>query len=104
MLSIRFDSKTEWWVSSGIFERLVEAALQDSAMPPHLEEWYYIAVANGGMDVSRFPPVAACGFVAALRSTAEREVQRLRDAGATTPDGSYRIGLQRLLTLLHTTQ
>jgi hypothetical protein len=104
MLSIRFDSQTEWWVSGGLFERLVEAARQDGAMPPHLEEWRHIAAANGGMDLSRFPAVAACEFIAALRSTAEREVQRLRDASATTPDGSYRIGLQRLLTLLHTTQ
>jgi hypothetical protein len=52
MLSILFDSKTERWVSGGIFQRLVEAALRGGTMPPHLEEWRYIAEANGGMTLS----------------------------------------------------
>jgi hypothetical protein len=99
MLSIRFDSKTEWWVSSETFARLVEAALRDGVMPAHLEEWRHIADANGGLDLSQLAPADADEFVAAIRSTAEREVQRLRHASATTPDGSYRVSLQKLLTL-----
>jgi hypothetical protein len=99
MLSIRFDSKTEWWVSGGTFARLFEAALRDGIMPARLEEWRHIADANGGLDLSQLAPADAGEFVAALRSTAEREVQRLKDASATTPDGSYRISLQKLLAL-----
>ena len=99
MLSIRFDSNTEWWVSGGTFARLFEAALREGTMPVHLGEWLHVAEANGGLDVSELAAADAGQLVAALRSTAEREVHRLRDRSATTPDGSYRISLQKLLAL-----
>lgn len=99
MLSIRFDSKAEWWVSGGTFARLFESALSQGIMPPHLEQWLHIADANGGLDLSQLAPADAGELVASLRCTAEREVQRLGDKGVTTPDGSFRISLQKLLAL-----
>jgi hypothetical protein len=99
MLSIRFDSKTEWWVSGTTFARLFETALRDGIMPAQLESWLHVADANGGLDISQLPLDEASELVTALRSTAEREVQRLWRTGATTPDGSYRLSLQKLLEL-----
>jgi hypothetical protein len=99
MLSIRFGSEGEWWVSGKVFERLFQTALKDGSMPEHLEEWLYVADANGGLSVSHMAPDEAAQLIAALRSTAEREVEQLRDAGATTEDGSYRISLEKLLAL-----
>ena len=100
MLSIRFNPKSEWWVSGSAFERLFQAALKDGIMPARLEEWFHVADANGGLDVSQIAPAEADELVAALRSTAEREVLRLRDAGAASDDGSYRISLEKLLALV----
>jgi hypothetical protein len=99
VLSIRFDAKTEWWVSGGTLARLFEVALRDGLMPAHLEQWLHIADANGGLDLSQLAPTEAADLAAALRSTAEREVQRLADTSETTPDGSYRVSLQKLLSL-----
>jgi hypothetical protein len=99
MLSIRFGPDTEWWVSAGTFARLFETALREGTMPAHPEQWLHVADANGGLDVSQLAPAEAGELTAALRSTAEREVQRLQDRAATSPDGSYRVSLQKLLAL-----
>lgn len=98
MLSIRLDSKREWWVSGKVFERLVQAALSNR-MPPHLEKWRHVADANGGFDLSEIDPAEAGELLANLRSTAAQEVQRLKDADERTDNGSYRISLQKFLTL-----
>src|SRR3954469_6287748 len=97
MISIRFDSESEWWVSGKVFERLFQSALKDGTMPSHLEEWLRVADANGGFNVSHLAPAEAGELIAALRSTAEREVEQLRDVPETTEDGSYRVSLEKLL-------
>ena len=99
MLSIRFDSKREWWVSGRAFARLFQTALRDGVMPANLEDWFHAAEANGGLDVSEIDQSEAGALVAALYSTAEREVEQLRNADQATEDGSYRISLQKLLAL-----
>ena len=99
MLSIRFDSRNEWWVSGGAFTRLFQAAQKDGLMAKDLEQWLHVADANGGLDVSQIAPAEAVRLATALRSTAEREVQRLRDLTPTSDDGSYRASLQKLLAL-----
>jgi hypothetical protein len=99
MLSIRFDSNSEWWVSSATFTRLFETALREGVMPARLEQWLDVADANGGLDISELDSADAAELVTALRSMAEREVERLRDASPTTPDGSYRVSLEKLLAL-----
>ena len=102
MLSIRFDSTSEWWVSGGTFERLFQTALRDGSMSTDLEQWLHVADANGGLDLSKLEPADARQLAAALRSTAEREVRRLENTSATTPDGSYRVSLEKMLALSHT--
>jgi hypothetical protein len=99
MLSIRFDSKSEWWVSSGIFERLFKTAIQSGSMPAHLEQWLQAADANGGLALSKIPADEAAQLTAALRSTAKSEVQRLKDAATPSPDGAYCVSLRKLLAL-----
>lgn len=99
MLSIRFDDKNEWWVSGGIFERLFQTALRDRIMPPYLENWLYAAQASGGLSLSRRDPADVAKLVTALRTVAERDVKRFKDADPTTADGSYRVGLERFLRM-----
>jgi hypothetical protein len=99
MLSIRFDSNNEWWVSGRVLTRVFETSLNDGTMPKRLEEWLHVADANGGLDLSQIGPNDAAELKTALYSTAEREVQRLRAARPTTEDGSYRISLEKLLAL-----
>lgn len=99
MLSIRFSSDREWWVSGQVFARLFQTALRSGIMPAGLEEWFHVAEANGGLDLSQIPTAEARELVAALQSTAEREVQFFQDSALATEDSSYRISLQKLLAL-----
>jgi len=96
MLSIRFDADHEWWVSGKIFDRLFQSAL-DSGMSSNLERWRDVANANGGFSLARMEPSQADELVTALRSTAERDLTQLGAADPTSEDGSYRIGLLKLL-------
>jgi len=48
MLSIRFDTDHEWWISSQVFERLFVSALDHDQLSRELEEWRHVADANGG--------------------------------------------------------
>jgi hypothetical protein len=54
MLSICFseDHEHDWWVSSRVFERLFSSALEHGYLAPSLEEWRYVAAANGGLSFS----------------------------------------------------
>ena len=99
MLSISFDSDHEWWVSGKIFDRLFQSAL-DRGMSPNLEQWRDVANANGGLDLSLIEPAEADELLAALRSTAERELARLEATDPASEDGSYRISLLKFMELM----
>jgi hypothetical protein len=96
MLSISFDSEHEWWVSGKIFERLFQSAL-DRGMSPKLEQWRDVANANGGLDLTLMEPGEADELMTALRSAAERDLTQLGAADPASEDGSYRVGLLKLL-------
>ena len=96
MLSIRFNGDHEWWVSGKIFDRLFQSAL-DNGMSPNLEHWRDVANANGGFSVTRMERSQADELVTALRSAAERDLTQLGAADPATEDGSYCIGLLKLL-------
>ena len=66
-------------------------------MPHDLEKWRDVADANGGLDLTTMKPSEADTLVTALRHTAERELPRLADTDPASEDGSYRIGLLKLL-------
>ena len=100
MLSIRFDGEREWWVSGRVFERLYLAALDSGSMPARLEHWRHVADANGGLTVSDLPRSEADELTAALRVTAERELEGLAEDGADPFDTTYRVSLAKLLKVL----
>lgn len=97
MLSIRFNLKHEWWVSGTTFDRLFQSALDSGKMPSRLEHWRHIADANGGLELSTMEQSEANELVTALRSTAESELNRLKNADPTSEDGSYCVSLIKLL-------
>ena len=66
-------------------------------MPHDLEKWRHVADANGWLDLTTMKPSEAGTLVTALRYTAERELPRLADTDPASEDGSYRIGLLKLL-------
>lgn len=99
MLSIKFDSDREWWVSGMIFERLFQAALDGGEIPPELEGWRHSADANGGLDCSSMDAAEAKRLVTALRTTAKLEVEALEHANRVSEDGSYYVSLRKLLDL-----
>ena len=97
MLSITFDTKSEWWVPSHTFERLFQSALDAGDLPASFEEWMHIAVANGGLDLSLLEPAVSTGLVTGLRKTAVRDVSRFGDEPVTTEDGDYALALRKFL-------
>jgi hypothetical protein len=99
MLSIRFAPDKEWWVSGKVFERLFQAALERGKMPAKLERWQHVADANGGFDVSSIERSEAEQLTAALRSTAEAELDLVRTASLNSEDGTYRVSLLKLLQI-----
>jgi len=56
MLSIRFDTDHEWWISSQVFERLFVSALDHDQLSRELEEWRHVADANGGFSLVDIEP------------------------------------------------
>ncbi|MSQ48573.1 MAG: hypothetical protein EXR78_09380 [Deltaproteobacteria bacterium] len=66
-------------------------------MSSNLEYWRHVADANGGLDLSTMEPSETDELVTALRYTAERELARLGNVDPASEDGSYRIGLLKLL-------
>jgi hypothetical protein len=81
MLSICFteDHKHEWWVSSMVFEHLFSSAIEHGQLAPSLEEWGYVAAANGGLSSGDDEQAVACELMAGLRAAAIAELARLGD-------------------------
>jgi hypothetical protein len=100
MLSIRFDQDHEWWVAGQTFDRLFRASLDSGVMRADLERWWHTANAGGGLSLEMLDPTEAQALTAALRTTAERELAALGEVDQATPDGSYQVGLRRLLEQL----
>jgi hypothetical protein len=101
MLSIRFaeDSEHEWWVSSTVFERLFSSAIAHAQIPAALEEWRYIAAANGGLSFDEDEQDARDALMNGLREAAEAELARLGSVDLQSADGTYKISLEKLLAI-----
>lgn len=99
MLSIRFGTDHEWWVSGRVFERLFLSALEHGQLAPSLEEWRHMADANGGLSFGEDEQDAACELIAGLRAAAIAELEQLRDADLHTQDGTYKVSLEKLLAV-----
>jgi hypothetical protein len=99
MLSIRFDTDHEWWVSSRVFERLFLSALEHGQLAPSLEEWRHVADANGGFSLARLEPAIARDLIAGLRTAASAELVRLGNVDLRTEDGTYKVSLEKLLAI-----
>ncbi|MFD7846105.1 hypothetical protein ACFV4K_24570 [Nocardia sp. NPDC059764] len=97
MLSVRFGSENEWWVSGSVFDRLFDAAIGYELMPGDLEDWRYVVDANGGMDVNKEKPQDAGRFKAALLESAQRE---LNSVERTQDNWTYTTSLEKLVKLL----
>lgn len=99
MLSICFtpDHKHEWWVSSRVFERLFSSALEHGQLAPSLEEWRYVAAANGGLSFDDDEQGVARELMTGLRAAASAELVRLGDVDLYTEDGTYKVSLEKLL-------
>jgi len=99
MLSICFteDHKHEWWVSSSVFERLFLSALEHGQLAPSLEEWQYIAAANGGLSFDENEQDVARALMVGLRAAAIAELARLGGVDPDTQDGTYKASLEKLL-------
>jgi len=99
MLSIRFDTDREWWVSGRVFERLFLSALEHGQLAPSLEEWRHVADANGGFSLARLEPAVARDLTAGLRAAASAELARLGEVDLRTEDGTYKVSLEKLLAV-----
>lgn len=97
MLSIKFDTQSEWWVPGKTFERLFHAALDAGDLPASFEEWMHIADANGGLDLSAVEPAVSGALVNGLRKAAVRDVSRYGDEAITSDDGDYALALRKFL-------
>lgn len=97
MLSILFDDNDahEWWVSGRVFERLFLSALNHGHLAPALEEWRFVADANGGL--SQLEPEVARELLEGLRAAAHEEIARLRDAAPSSEEWGYRIDFEKFL-------
>lgn len=100
MLSIRFDEEREWWISGQSFDRLFRFALEHGILRAELEEWQHVANANGGLDLTQLEEAEAEELATGLRAAAERELAELQAADPESPDGSYKTGLERLLSVI----
>jgi hypothetical protein len=97
MLSIKFDTQSEWWVPGKTFERLFRSAIGAGDLPASLEEWMHIADANGGLDLSVVEPAVSGALVNGLRKAATRDVARYGDEPITTEEGDYALALRKFL-------
>jgi hypothetical protein len=96
MLSIHFDTDHEWWVSGRVFERLFLSALEHGQLAPSLEEWQYVAAANGGLSFGKEEQDIACELMAGLRAAAIAELARLGDVDPH-PGWNLQGSLEKLL-------
>lgn len=99
MLSIRFGTDHEWWVSGRVFERLFLSALEHGQLAPSLEEWRHVADANGGFSLARLETSVARDLLIGLRAAAIAELEQLRDVDLHTQDGTYKVSLEKLLAV-----
>jgi hypothetical protein len=101
MLSICFsdDHTREWWVSSHVFERLFLSGLEHGQLPPSLEEWRYVATANGGLSFNGEEQGVARELMAGLRAAASAELARLGNVDLGSEDGTYKVSLEKLLAV-----
>lgn len=99
MLSIRFESDREWWVSSQVFERLFLSALDRKYITPALEKWRHIADANGGLSLADIDLSIAHDLKIGLLKAASAELEQFRDVNPNTEDDAYILSLEKLLTL-----
>jgi hypothetical protein len=99
MLSIRFDTDHEWWVSGRVFERLFLSALEHGHLAPSLEEWRHVADANGGFSLGRLETSVARDLLNGLRAAAIAELARLGNVDLHTQDGTYKVSLEKLLAV-----
>jgi hypothetical protein len=97
MLSIVFKPKGEWWVSSAVFDRLFQSALDHGEIAPAMGHWHDIVTANGGFDLSDAPVSEAEQLTLGLHRTAERELVLLREVTPQSEEGTYRASLLKLL-------
>ena len=97
MLSIRFDTDHEWWVSGRVFERLFLSALEHGQLSPSLEEWRHVADANGGFSFGEDEQDVARDLMTGLRAAAIAELSRLGNVDLHTQDGTYKVSLEKLL-------
>ncbi|GAB0104777.1 hypothetical protein JMUB6875_37520 [Nocardia sp. JMUB6875] len=97
MLSVRFGSEAEWWVSGAVFDRLFDAAVEYGVMPDDLADWRYVVDANGGMDVDEEQPQDAIRFRGALLESARLELDSVE---RTEDNRSYVTSLEKLVSLL----
>lgn len=101
MLSICFTEghKHEWWVSSGVFDRLFSSALEHGHLAPSLEEWRYVAAANGGLSFGDDEQDVARELMAGLHAAAIAELVRLGNVDLRTEEGTYKVSLEKLLAV-----
>jgi predicted nucleic acid-binding protein len=99
MLSIYFADDHEWWVPSAVFARLFLSALEHGQLAPSLEEWQYVAAANGGLSFDDDERGVARELMAGLRAAAMVELARLGDVDLRTEDGTYKVSLEKLLAV-----
>jgi hypothetical protein len=97
MLSIRFDTEREWWVSGRIFERLFLSALEHGQLAPLLEEWRHVADANGGLSFDRVEQGVAAELMVGLRAEARAGWRGSGNVDLQTEDGTYRVSLGKTL-------
>jgi hypothetical protein len=99
MLSIRFDTDHEWWVSGRVFERLFLSALEHGQLAPSLEDWRHVADANGGFSLASLETSVARDLLTGLRAAAIAELARLGNVDLHTQDGTYKVSLEKLLAV-----
>jgi hypothetical protein len=97
MLSIRFSTDHEWWVSGRIFDRLFQSGLASGKMLPKLEYWHHVADANGGLELTLLEPLEAKELMMALRDAALHEIAKLGEVDAESEDGAYKASLLKML-------
>ena len=84
-------------MSGRVFERLFLSALEHGQLAPSLEEWRYVAVANGGLSFDEDEQDVARELMAGLRAAAIAELARLGDVDLHSQDGTYKVSLEKLL-------
>jgi hypothetical protein len=100
MLSIRFDNAHEWFVSASLFDRLFESAVASGHVPTRLADWQHVANANGGLGIDLVEPQDdRAALATGLCDAARAELSRLTGGSLSPEDESYRVSLERFLSI-----